>query len=142
MRLWSLHPRFLDVKGLVALWREGLLARQVLLGRTRGYQRHPQLLRFRASQNPVSAINAYLSRVYDEAVARGYRFDVTRIEYRGNCRLRVTEGQLAYEWEHLLRKLQNRDPVWRVAVERQLPRAHPCFRVVPGPIEEFERVKG
>jgi len=30
MRLWSLHPRYLDAKGLVALWREGLLAQKVL----------------------------------------------------------------------------------------------------------------
>ena len=32
MRLWSLSPRYLDVKGLVAVWREGLLADAVLLG--------------------------------------------------------------------------------------------------------------
>ena len=29
MRLWSLHPRYLDRQGLTALWREGLLARAV-----------------------------------------------------------------------------------------------------------------
>ena len=27
MRLWSLHPKHLDPQGLVARWREGLLAR-------------------------------------------------------------------------------------------------------------------
>lgn len=43
MRLWSLHPQYLDAKGLVALWREGLLAQAVLAGQTRGYKRHPQL---------------------------------------------------------------------------------------------------
>ena len=36
MRLWSLHPRYLDAKGLVALWREGLLAQAVLKGQTKG----------------------------------------------------------------------------------------------------------
>lgn len=30
MRLWSVHPGWLDAKGLVAAWREGLLARAVL----------------------------------------------------------------------------------------------------------------
>jgi len=25
MRLWTLHPKYLDARGLVALWREGLL---------------------------------------------------------------------------------------------------------------------
>ncbi|WP_368086417.1 pyrimidine dimer DNA glycosylase/endonuclease V [Nitrosomonas sp. Nm34] len=26
MRLWSIHPKYLDAKGLLALWREGLQA--------------------------------------------------------------------------------------------------------------------
>jgi hypothetical protein len=30
MRIWSLHPKYLDSKGLVALWRESLLAKNVL----------------------------------------------------------------------------------------------------------------
>lgn len=38
MRLWTLHPKYLDPKGLVALWRETLLAQRVLAGRTRGYR--------------------------------------------------------------------------------------------------------
>src|SRR5690606_6899395 len=42
MRLWSLHPRYLDRQGLLALWREALLARAVLRGETRGYTLHPQ----------------------------------------------------------------------------------------------------
>jgi hypothetical protein len=29
-RIWSLHPKYLDARGLVALWREGLLAQAVL----------------------------------------------------------------------------------------------------------------
>ncbi|WP_343214776.1 pyrimidine dimer DNA glycosylase/endonuclease V, partial [Dokdonella sp.] len=40
MRLWSLHPRYLDPQGLVALWREALLAKAVLRGETRGYTQH------------------------------------------------------------------------------------------------------
>lgn len=37
MRLWSIHPRYLDTKGLVALWRETLLlAQAVLFGNTKG----------------------------------------------------------------------------------------------------------
>ena len=38
MRLWSLRPKYLDSQGLVALWREGLLAQAVLRGKTRGYR--------------------------------------------------------------------------------------------------------
>jgi hypothetical protein len=43
MRLWSLHPQYLDPAGLVAVWREGLLARAVFAGQTTGYKHHPQL---------------------------------------------------------------------------------------------------
>ena len=134
MRLWSLHPRYLDSKGLVALWREGLLARAVLRGETRGYRHHPQLERFREHPTPRLAINAYLAAVQREASARGYRFDRGKI---GPCRelalIEVTAGQVDFEWEHLLRKLAVRDPArlaqWR-GVAR--PEVHPLFRVRPG----------
>ncbi|HMA93503.1 MAG TPA: pyrimidine dimer DNA glycosylase/endonuclease V [Polyangiaceae bacterium] len=140
MRLWSLHPMHLDAKGLVTQWREGLLARKVLLGLTRGYRNHPQLLRFRATRDPVKAIDSYLSYVLDESARRGYVFDPSKIEYRKRCRMKVTSGQLRYEWEHLKRKLALRDPDW-LAQLRSRPSPHPCFRVVPGPIEAFERPK-
>src|SRR5512143_443690 len=100
MSLWSLHPRHLDAPGLVALWREGLLARAVLAGMTTGYRHHPQLARFRERRDPVAAIDCYLSRVFDEACARGYRFDGSKIRYR-TCRhgsLVVPSGQLELEW--------------------------------------------
>lgn len=74
MRLWSLHPSYLDVKGLLALWREGLLAQKVLEGLTKGYTRHPQLVRFRASGHPARYIALYLAEVADEADRRGYHF--------------------------------------------------------------------
>ena len=71
MRLWLLHPRHLDPQGLVALWREGLLARHVLHGPTRGYRNHPQLDRFKAHPQPRRAIDAYLAVVQEDASARG-----------------------------------------------------------------------
>ncbi|HNX99076.1 MAG TPA: pyrimidine dimer DNA glycosylase/endonuclease V, partial [Candidatus Aminicenantes bacterium] len=73
MRLWSIHPRYLDGRGLVALWREALLARKVLTGRTRGYRHHPQLARFRATADPLGTIDRYLAGVLAEADRRGYR---------------------------------------------------------------------
>jgi len=39
MRLWTIHPKYLDAKGLVALWRETLLAKHVLEGKTPGYKK-------------------------------------------------------------------------------------------------------
>jgi hypothetical protein len=147
MRLWSLHPRHLDTWGLVALWREGLLARKVLQGRTKGYRSHPQLARFRAARDPLAAIDAYLEAVLAEATARGYRFDAGKIgrggperEERRRPQLVVTRGQLAYEREHLLRKLEQRDPE-RAGALRSLaaPSPHPLFRIVEGGIADWER---
>ena len=82
MSLWSMHPRYLDRTGLVALWRQALLAQQVLAGRTRGYRRHPQLERFRALHCSSAAIGAYLGTIADEAQRRGYRFHRAKIEIR------------------------------------------------------------
>src|SRR5512140_2110649 len=112
MRLWTLHPRHLDAAGLVAVWREGLLAQAVLLGRTRGYTRHPQLARFRALDDPAAAVAAYLGAVQAEAAGRGYRFDRARIATARPFTRRVpeTSGQLAYEWARLLEKVKARNP--------------------------------
>jgi len=142
MRLWSLHPKYLDPQGLVALWREALLARAVLRGETKGYRNHPQLARFRSHADPVSAIGAYLASVYREAVARGYSFDRSKIgSVETDVKLPVTDGQIAYEWRHLLQKLAARNPPlyerWRDCGE---PECHPLFVVRPGEIEPWERL--
>ena len=141
MRLWSLHPSYLDSKGLVALWREGLLAKAVLSGQTRGYKNHPQLERFKSQPDPQAAINAYLLEVYREAERRGYRFDISKLNVtRSRKKIRVTEGQLRYEWSHLQSKLIRRDPPRN---ERNASvtdiQPHPLMEVVPGPVESWER---
>lgn len=141
MRLWSLHPRYLDARGLVSLWREGLLAQAVLAGRTRGYLHHPQLLRFRSRTRPRAAIAAYLLAVHAQAEARGYRFDAAKLgAVRDRGPLPVTRGQLELEWTHLLAKLARRDPARhaRLAGLRR-PQPHPLFRVVPGDVEAWEK---
>jgi hypothetical protein len=141
MRLWSLHPRYLDQKGLVALWREGLLAQKVLLGQTKGYTNHPQLLRFRSHGNPLSMISAYLNGVCDEAWVRGYRFDRARIIEAPCCgQVEESAGQLLFEWAHLLAKLERRAPALHdryFSIESI--EAHPLFRIVPGGKKEWER---
>lgn len=144
MRLWSLHPRYLDPQGLVALWREGLLARAVLRGETRGYQAHPQLERFRAQRSPPGAIGSYLHGVHREADARGYNFDRSKIGRAGrHATIPVSAGQVEYEWSHLLRKLSMRNVEhyqrWR---DIEAPECHPLFEVVPGAIESWERPIG
>ena len=141
MRLWTLHPRYLDAAGLVAVWREGLLARAVLRGRTRGYRHHPQLRRFRQSRAPVASLNRYLMEIYLEAQRRGYRFDRRKIAGpRRPLPMRETAGQLDYEWKHLLRKLRRRSPGrYRELRRLRRPEPHPLFRIIPGPLREWER---
>lgn len=141
MRLWSLHPRHLDSRGLVALWREGLLAQAVLKDETRGYRRHPQLIRFRAQPSPVSAIAEYLEAVHAESVERGYRFDAGKIARGGpSRRIDVPKGQIDFEWRHLMRKLEARSPKWRdLQLAMATPLVHPLFRVTPGDVADWER---
>jgi hypothetical protein len=141
MRLWTLHPKYLDARGLVALWREAVLAQAVLRGRARGYTRHPQLDRFRRSAAPVCAVAAYLRAVHAESAARGYRFEAARIARgRGARAIVTTRGQLLYEWKHLLAKLRRRDRGrWARLARVRRPEPHPLFRLVPGGVEAWER---
>jgi len=140
MRLWTLHPRYLDTKGLVAAWREALLAQKVLQGRTRGYRNHPQLARFRAQRRPVPAVAAFLAGLAAEAKKRGYNFDPGKISRpRSRSQIKETRGQLLYEWEHLRRKLKTRAPaLYRRMREIDKPEAHPLFRIVPGSVQPWE----
>lgn len=138
MRLWSLHPRYLDPQGLVALWREALLARAVLRGETRGYLHHPQLERFRAHPHPRLAINAYLAAVHAEAMRRGYRFDRGKLGLvRAVEGIAVATGQLEFEREHLRQKLERRNPALLAALDTgDRLETHPLFRRCPGNLPE------
>jgi hypothetical protein len=142
MRIWTLHPKYLDSRGLVSLWREALLAQAVLRGQTRGYLAHPQLIRFRAQPDPVGSIADYLIAVHEEAVARGYRFDANKIGVpRVAQQMMESEGQLLYEWQHLKSKLQRRNPdQYAKILEVERPEPHPLFFIVSGGICTWERV--
>ncbi len=144
MRLWSLHPKYLDRKGLLALWREGLLAQKVLAGKTKGYKNHPQLIRFKNSNNPLGLIGLYLLEVAKEAKKRGYSFDTSKIQQickKTKQRLPVTRGQVVYEFELLCCKLKKRD---KRKYEQNKNKKHietnKIFRVVPGDVEKWERL--
>jgi hypothetical protein len=135
------HPGSLDRAGLVACWRESLLAQAVLTGATVGYRHHPQLERFRAEPDPVAAVGAYLTGLADEADARSYRFDRSRIVAPGAPQpvIAVTDGQLAHEWAHLGRKLAARSPDDARRWAASVPQPHPLFHVVAGPVASWER---
>ena len=142
MRLWSLHPKYLDSMGLVALWREGLLARAVLMGKTRGYRNHPQLERFKKAEDPVAAIDTYLLNVYKEACSRGYKFNRDKIGDKFiKSTIEVTSGQIVYELEHLKRKLEVRNSSGCSKLEiLKYPLANPVFNIVEGDVEPWEVV--
>ena len=141
MRLWSIHPKYLDPQGLVACWREALLARAVLRNETKGYRNHPQLDRFRAAGNPLASLQVYLWELWEESARRGYRFDADKLGDRLPVeQLPVTEGQLRYELAHLAAKLARRAPAWHEKLAGvATPDAHPLFVVVAGDVEAWER---
>ena len=140
MRIWSMHPKYLDTKGLVALWRETLLAKHVLEGRTKGYKNHPQLNRFKETDNPAESINQYLASVYHEAVERQYNFSREKINWDFKAAtMTVTKGQLLYETRHLLNKLKSRDETrFLELAETAMLEPHPQFKVVDGDIADWE----
>jgi hypothetical protein len=141
MRLWSLHPKYLDPPGLVALWREALLAQKVLQGNVKGYRSHPQLLRFRSHPHPLAAIASYLQNVHDESKQRGYWFDADKIgRNRTTVPIDCTHGQLLHEWEHLLKKLRVRSPgIYKEFRYLAEPEPHPLFRLIKGEPEPWEK---
>jgi hypothetical protein len=139
VRLWSLHPSLLDTKGLVALWRESLLAKNVLENKTRGYKNHPQLIRFKRHTDPAAAINYYLSEILKEAERRNYNFDRTKINWNFKKQtITVTTGQIEYELEHLKRKI-TRSPLHTIEPIKKIN--HPIFKIIPGEIESWEIIK-
>ncbi len=123
----------------MALSREGLLAKAVLEKKTKGYTHHPQLLRFKTCEDSLSAITAYLHGVLEESLKRNYHFDEAKLPpLTAITKIEETEGQLQYEWTHLLKKLEKRSP--RVFEEVRLlkPIPHPLFEIVPGEIRDWE----
>ncbi len=145
MRLWSISPCYLDSKGLIALWREGLLAKKVLEGKTKGYKNHPQLGRFKNYYSPIEAINSYLTFVYLEAKNRGYNFSEKKIALIEREKIiKVSFGQISYEFKHLLNKLKIRDPERFEELRFLKPdsiKPHPIFEITESrEIESWEKI--
>ncbi len=143
MRLWSLDPSYLDRQGLLAVWREGLLAKKVLEGKTKGYKNHPQLIRFKFFKKPNEAINSYLYFIFLESQKRGYSFDKTKISGdKLNGIIKVTNKQLEFELEHLLKKLKKRDLEKFKEIKKlgqKKIKANPVFKTIKGKIEPWEK---
>ena len=143
MRLWSLHPKYLDKLGLLGLWRESLLAQKVLLGKTKGYKNHSQLIRFKRTNDPVLYIGTYLYYVYLEGKKRGYNFNEDKIiKYDLHLKMPVTIGQINFEFHHLLEKLKVRDnKKYEEIKNEKIIEPNPIFYIIDGDIEEWEKDK-
>lgn len=141
MRLWSIHPKYLDSIWLIACWREWLLALNVLKWNTVWYRNHPQLNRFKSSKDPILAINAYLTQIFLEAERRWFKFNSNKINISYlNSIISVTTWQLEYEMIHLRSKLKIRNPgmyeniKWLTKIEN-----NSIFQVIDWWIESFEK---
>lgn len=141
MRLWSLDFKYLDVNGLVACWRESLLAKNVLEGNTSGYKNHPQLNRFKNTNDPITSINTYLFYLYEEAMNRNYKFNKSKIgKYDLNIKINVTDKQLAFEFKHLQTKLKKRNKnQYQKNLEIKKVEPNKIFVKVRGNIEDWEK---
>jgi len=144
MRLWSISPKYLDRQGLLAVWREGLLAKHVLEGKTKGYKNHPQLIRFKDSKDALAYINNYLLTIYKEAENRGYKFSLNKLDglKKISNHIRVSTSQVTYEFNHLLNKLKLRDTA-RYEEYKNIKNieVNNLFEVVEGEIEKWEKIK-
>jgi len=146
MRLWSIHPKYLDRQGLLACWREGLLALSVARkGFVGAYSNHPQLERFKKTADPEKAIARFVFGVSKEMKARGYKPKAI-LAPMSMRKIPVTTGQLSFEFVHLQRKLAKRSRKKflensKAAVEKKTPSANPVFVAVKGKMESWEKTR-
>ena len=143
MRLWSIHPKYLDRAGILALWRESLLARKVLQGKSKGYKNHSQLRRFRNCLHPEKAIANYLFEIWKESSRRGYNFDRKKIGIvKRIAKIAVTSDQIRYEFEWLSDKLKSRNPLkYKEITKVKKVEPHALFKIKKGQVEGWEKIK-
>ncbi len=142
MRIWSLHPSYLDWMGLGAQWREALLAQKVTEGKTKGWKNHPQLDRFKYHPKPMEAVGFYLKRIQVESVKRGYKYNYSKILYPDALvdSINLTFGQLQYEFDLLQERLEKRTPKkYEENARINKLRAQPLSNLVPGLPEKWEK---
>ncbi len=142
MRIWSIHPKYLDWMGLGAQWREALLAQKVLQGKTKGWRNHPQLNRFKDHPEPIKAAGYYLREIHRESQRRGYNYDFSKIlePVESVEKIQITIGQIEYEFNILMERLEKRSPskfVENQGTDPVLP--HPLFELREGAPEPWEK---
>lgn len=146
MRLWSIHPRYLDRQGLTALWREGLGA-LTSIKPGKGYHNHPQLDRFKKSNHQELLLQYYMRKVLWEAEARGYKFDASKLKPlripSSREQIPVTRGQIEFEMKHLYKKMKERSiPQFSKNIKPKNVILNDCFYMIEGDIEPWEKTDG
>lgn len=142
MRIWSIHPKYLDWMGLGAQWREGLLAQKVLEGKTKGWRNHPQLDRFKEHPHTIEAMASYLVEIHNESMRRGYKYDFSKILYPESKvdKITVSLGQLDYEFKILQDRLKIRSPPkYTENLKVSKIHAHPSFTIISGEPMKWEK---
>ncbi|OQB09054.1 MAG: hypothetical protein BWY21_00959 [Parcubacteria group bacterium ADurb.Bin216] len=151
MRLWSIHPVYLDDIGLSRCYYEGIGGLKTMLG----MQRHPQLNRFKQSKDPVNNLKYYLIHVYTESVFREKDYkhfelleDLCLKSYKPDY-IPVSNKQLEFEIRWLVGKMStercynSHQKIERLMYDYQNKNisslTHHLFNVVDGEIEDWER---
>ena len=147
MRLWSIHPKYMDTPGLNGLWKEALLAKRVLEGQTKGYKNHPQLNRFKAQDSPQDSIHEYLYWVHKESLNRGFKYNQDKFcrPDETPAKIQVTSGQVLYEFKWFMEKIEKRCPELHDKLCKNIAflehiELHPMFELVAGDIEDWEKI--
>jgi hypothetical protein len=80
-------------------------------------------------------------KLHEESENRGYSFNKSKIgAARKPISISVTNGQMNYEWQHLMAKLKQRSPaVYEKWYKCKTIEPHPLFTVYAGEIEEWEK---
>lgn len=90
----------------------------------------------------MRSINQYLTSVYKNSLERGYHFNKNKVNPNFiPTKLTVTDKQIKFEMEHLLTKMETRDPERFHKLSRKVKiDAHPLFRIIDGEIEPWEKL--
>ena len=138
MKLWTFHPRYLDTCGLTGLWREAIMAQNILIklmqGKLVGYTNHPELNKIRNIGESIfweGAIRVYLDEIYKESVLRKHSFNQYKIRAsRGfllNVEIWLSEEQLRQEEETIKERMAVRSPGRYQEVKDLQFEPHPLF---------------
>lgn len=137
MRLWTIHPEYLDNKQLSTLWRDTLLAKNVLSGLTKHHKSDSQLNRFQNHPIPRKAINFYLSIIWEESQNRNMPFDESKFSktsLKEKEFIEVNTGQVSFEFKRL--KQEQKNDIIQIPAKIKI---HPLFKSVNGPVEVWEK---